>query len=81
MGRNITLQLDEELLRRARVLAARRGRSVTALLRDELTRLVEEDAAFTAAREAAERRLRRGARLGGGPLPARQELHDRAALR
>lgn len=81
MGRNITLHLDEETLRRARVVAARSGRSVSALLRDELTRLAEEDAAYLAAQEAAERRLRRGTHLGGGALPKREELHDRADLR
>ena len=81
MRRNITLSMDEELLRRARVLAARRNQSVSALLREELARLVAEDQAYDAAREAALERLRRGTHLGGGPRSAREELHDRAGLR
>ena len=81
MQRNITLTLDEELIHKARVLAARRNRSVSALLRDELSRLVAEDDAYESAKRAALKRLERGAHLGGGPLPARDELHDRAGLR
>lgn len=63
------------------VLAARRNRSVLALLREELARLVAEDEAYEAAKRAALERLARGAHLGGGPLPPRDELHERARLR
>jgi predicted transcriptional regulator len=81
MQRNITLTLDEEILHKARVLAARRNRSVSALLREELSRLVAEDEAYESAKRAALARLERGSHLGGGPLPSRDELHDRAGLR
>jgi predicted transcriptional regulator len=81
MRRNITLAMNDELIDKARVLAARRKRSVSALLRDELTRLVAEDEAYEAAKRAALERLERGTHLGGGPLPSREELHDRAGLR
>jgi len=81
MRRNVTLTLDDDLIHKARVLAARRNRSVSALLREELSRLVAEDEAYQAARRTALERLRRGSRLGGGPLPTRDELHERAHLR
>jgi len=81
MTRNITLTLDEDLIRKARVLAARRNRSVSALLRDELSRLVAKDEAYENAKRAALARLEQGSHLGGGPLPSRDELHDRAGLR
>lgn len=81
MQRNITLTLDDDLVHKARVLAARRNRSVSALLREELTRLVAEDEAYETAKKAALKRLARGTHLGGGPLPRRDELHDRAGLR
>jgi predicted transcriptional regulator len=80
MSRNITLTLDDGLIQRVRVLAARRNRSIAALLREELARLVDEDEAYEAAKRAALARLERGAHLGGGPLPARDELHERADL-
>jgi plasmid stability protein len=82
MQRNLTLSLDEDLIQKARVLAARRRRSVSALLREELTRLVAEDDAYEAAKRVALSRLEQGgSHLGGGPLPTRDELHDRARLR
>jgi predicted transcriptional regulator len=81
MARNITLTLDDDLIRKARVLAARRNRSVSALLREELSRLVGEDEAYEKAKQAALARLERGTHLGGGRLPSRDELHDRAGLR
>ena len=79
--RNITLTLDEQTLREARVLAAERGLSVSAFLRAELAGLVERQRGYAAARESALLRLRRGQPLGGGRLPSRDELHDRAKLR
>lgn len=81
MQRNITLTLEDEIIHKARVLAARRNRSVSALLREELTRLVAEDEAYEAAKGAALARLEQGSHLGGSPLPSRDELHDRASLR
>lgn len=81
MQRTITLTLDEETLHKARVLAAHRNCSVSVLLREELSRLVAEDEAYEAAKRVALERLARGSHLGGEPLPARDELHDRADLR
>jgi hypothetical protein len=80
-ARNITLALDEETLREARVLAAERGLSVSAFLRKELAGIVERQRGYTRARDSAVRRLKRGQSLGGGKLPSRDELHDRAKLR
>ena len=80
-ARNITLTLDEETLREARVLAAQRGLSVSAFLRRELAALVERQRGYDKARESATRRLRRGQSLGGGKPATREELHDRAKLR
>jgi hypothetical protein len=79
--RNITLTIDEETLREARVLAAQRGLSVSAFLRLELAGLVERQRGYAKARQSALARLNRGQRLGGGKLPPRDELHDRDKLR
>ena len=81
MGRNITLVLDDDILREAKILAAHEGLSVSAFLRRELSRLVEDQRGYARARAAAARRLSQGSALGGGKLPRREELHDRAKLR
>jgi hypothetical protein len=80
-ARNITLTVDDETLREARVLAAQRGLSVSAFLRAEIASIVERQRGYAKARQSALARLSRGHRLGGGKLPPREELHDRAKLR
>jgi hypothetical protein len=81
MTRNITLALDESILREARVLAAHRGLSVSALLRRELVHLVENERGYDKARASAVRRLGQGQALKAGKLPRREEIYDRAGLR
>lgn len=80
-ARNITLSLDENTLREARVLAAHRGMSVSAFLRNELAKLVESHRVYSKARGSAVRRLQKGLSLGGVVPHTRDELHDRAKLR
>ena len=80
MKKKITLTLDQDLLDRVRALAARRNSSVSALLQ-ELSHLVAESEAYERAKRAALARLSQGARLGGGHLPSRAELYERAGLR
>jgi len=73
---NLTLQLDEDVIRRARVVAAKRGTSVSALVARELDGLVEQDARYEEARRRAEKLLA-GAVPRGGRSWRRHELHDR----
>lgn len=76
MKQNITLSLDSDLLKSARVLAAERGTSVSKLLASELERLVRSDRAYHQAREQALSILDQGLHLGGG-RPNRSMLHER----
>ena len=50
---NITVAIDPALPKMARAVAARRGRSVSGLIADELRELVAEDARYAAARKRA----------------------------
>lgn len=77
MKRNLTVQLDEATVTKAKVLAARRSTSVSKLVAHEIQRLVGEDDAYRRARAIALAQLDRGFHLGGGPLPERDALHDR----
>lgn len=77
MKRNITLKLDADLLRDARVLAAEEGRSVSALLTDRLEALVRERKAFDRARRRSLARLREGLDLRWAPPKSRDTLHER----
>jgi hypothetical protein len=74
---NITVQLDKETIHKAKVLAAKRGTSVSGLLASELRRLVGDDEAYEAARRSALQWLQSGFRLGGTIRATRDELHER----
>jgi len=74
---NVTLKLDADLLREARVIAAEQGRSVSALLAERLESLVRERKAFDRGRRRALARLRRGLDLRWTPPRSRDELHER----
>jgi hypothetical protein len=74
---NITVAIEPALLKKARAVAARRGQSVSALLADELRRLVRSDNQFTAARKRAIGLFATPLSLGSRPLQ-REELHERS---
>ena len=74
---NVTLTIDAELLRQARVLAAQERTSVSGLLRRRLEELVRSHKAYEAARRRALARLRKGNDLQWMPPGSRGELHER----
>jgi len=74
---NVTLTIDADLLREARILAAEEGTSVSGLLRDRLEELVRRHKAYDAARRRALSRLRTGYDLQWTPPRSRDELHER----
>ena len=78
MKRNLTVQLDEEVIDKARILAARKATSVSRFVAEQIEQLVADDDAYQRARDRAVRHLEKGYNLGsGGRLPDRDSLHDR----
>ena len=77
--RNITLSLPEDVLREAKVVAAQRGTSVSALLAGALHELVERESGYAAAKGRSLAALGSGKDLGtGGQISlGRDELHER----
>ena len=80
-AQNVTLRLKGTTLRRARILAAREGTSMSRLLARAIEEMVREDEAYEAAKRAALAELEHGYPLGGRVPGTREELHDRARLR
>jgi hypothetical protein len=78
---NITLAIDKPLLKRARAMAAQRGTSISALLAQELARLVDREAAYAQAKARALAYLQNPFHLGGAGITNREALHDRQDLR
>lgn len=81
--RNLTIQLDEDVVRRARVVAAKRGTSVSGLVSRQLQQLASEDERYEAARRRAIELMRQASEHGGRNWTRddlygdRQQRHDR----
>jgi hypothetical protein len=73
---NLTVQLDRETIRKAKVLAAKRGMSVSAMVAAQIRESVQVGDAYEAARRSALEMIKQGFHLGGGRLN-RDDLHER----
>lgn len=76
--KNITVTLDQETARWARIEAARREMSVSGFLRELLHERMIGDASYA---DSMDRYLSRRPKKLGGERPTREELHARADLR
>ena len=74
---NITVRLDRQTLRKAKVLAAKRNTSISGLLAKQIETLVGEDDAYEQAQRRALSLLERGFHLGGTIESTRDERHER----
>lgn len=79
--KNVTVTLDEETARLARIRAAERDMSLSRYIGEALRRELRHDAEYEAAYRAW--RARKPFALKGPlqPFPRREELHDRPVLR
>jgi len=77
MKTNITLKLDETILREIRVLAAEEGTSISALLAGKLEQIIRERKAYDRAKKRALARLQEGFDLQWSRPSSRGELHER----
>ncbi len=76
MTKNVTLRLDEAVLRKARHAAVERDQSLSEWLAALITSATSEADRAQSARARALDRMRKGLHLGGLPL-SREETHGR----
>jgi hypothetical protein len=76
MGKNITLRLDESVVRKARHAAVEQDQSLSEWVAGLIANEVSRKDRAASARARALRRLERGFHLGGTPL-SRDEMHER----
>lgn len=74
---NVTISLSREVLRKAKILAAKRDTSISGLLAHEIEVLVGQEEAYERAERAALALLDQGFHLGGARRVSREELHER----
>ena len=78
---NITIKVESDLARDAKVLAAKRGTSLSRLVAEQLMAMVREDQVYAAAKRRALTRLKQGYDLDWEKPVSRDDLHDRESLR
>jgi plasmid stability protein len=74
---NVTLVVEEDLLRKARAVAAQRQTSVNEMVRQFLKDMVSQESRRLAALERIQPLLDRPSVQLGTPRPSRDELHER----
>jgi hypothetical protein len=77
MKQNVTISLDRQTIRKAKIVAARRDTSISGLLARQIEILVGEEEAYERAERQAVALLDKGFHLGGGAPVSREELHER----
>jgi hypothetical protein len=76
VAKNVTLKLDDAVLRKAKHLAVEENTSLSQLLTDLIVERVSGGSGFAAARRRAIGRLNAGLPLGAKPL-TREQAHER----
>ena len=71
-----TIDLPDDVLHRAKIVAAQRRTSLMALFLSGIEMVMQNDSGDPSARQAALSRLRQGLRLGGQPM-TREQAHER----
>ena len=77
MKQNITLSLEKEIIKKSKVIAARRDTSISKMLSDLLKSIVESDERYEAAKKSALQLLKKGVHMGGRINWKREDLYER----
>jgi hypothetical protein len=75
--RNLTVQLDEDVIRRVRVVAAKRGTSLSRLVAQQLEELADADERYEESWRIARETMENAAAHGGPRTWNRDDLYDR----
>jgi hypothetical protein len=74
---NVTVSLPEEIIRKAKILAAKRSTSISGLLAEQIEALVGDDDAYERAKRQALALLDAPVKMGGKITATRESLHER----
>ena len=74
---NLTISLPPQTIRKAKILAARRGSSIGALVAEQIELLVSQEEAYERAEREATALLDTGFHLGGVIRVTRDQWHER----
>ena len=74
---NLTVSLDPQTIKKAKIVAARRSTSISGLVARQIEVLIGEEEAYERAERQARVLLEQGFHLGGVIRASRDELHER----
>ena len=74
---NVTISLSRQVLKKAKILAARRETSISGLLTQQIEFLVGDEEAYERAERQALALLEEGFHMGGAIRASRDEWHER----
>ena len=74
---NVTISLSRKVLKKAKILAARRETSISGLLAQQIEFIVGDEEAYEQAEREARALLDKGFHMGGVIRASRDELHER----
>ncbi|MEA3434900.1 MAG: DUF6364 family protein [Thermodesulfobacteriota bacterium] len=77
MKQNITLSINKELIKKAKVLAAQKQTSISGMLSQELQNILDDSDKYELFKRKALININQGFHLGGNISVSRQELHER----
>ena len=77
MKQNVTLSVEKDLIKKGKVVAARKDSSISKMLADLLKNMVENDDHYEAAKRSAFQLLKKGLHLGGKVTWKREDLYER----
>ena len=73
----VTVSLSPEIVKKAKILAAKRSTSISGLLAEQVEGRVGEDEAYERAQASAIAGMDQGFHLGGTRKVSRDDLHER----
>ena len=74
---NLTVCLDPQIIKKAKIVAARRSVSISGLVAQQIEVLIGEEEAYERAERHARVLLEEGFHLGGVIRASRDQLHER----
>jgi len=77
MKQNITLSIEKDIIKKGKVIAAKKETSISKMLGDLLKEITEKEDEYEAAKRKAIENLRKGYHLGGHITWTREDLYER----
>ena len=77
MKQNITLSLEKDIIKKGKIIAARKQTSISRMLGDYLKEITDNEDQYQAAKRSALQNLKKGFHLGGKINWKRDDLYER----